>query len=210
VPDESPAAFEERVGKTKYVKGDRTNPDDLAALAKAHDFDVIYDMNGREKTDTQPLADAYKGRVDHFVYMSSAGVYLKSDLMPHKETDAVDPKSRHKGKLDTENYLSEIDMPFTSIRPTYIYGPQNYNPLEEYFFHRVVADRPVVVPGHGQHLTGLGHVKDLATAMAQVIGRAHAKGQVRGGGGREGGRIGRVICYRVSISFSLLTLLSIH
>jgi len=166
------------VGKTKYVKGDRTNPDDLAALAKAHDFDVIYDMNGREKTDTQPLADAYKGRVDHFVYMSSAGVYLKSDLMPHRETDAVDPKSRHVGKLDTENYLREIDMPFTSIRPTYIYGPQNYNPLEEYFFHRVVADRPVVVPGHGQHLTGLGHVKDLATAMAQVIGRAHAKGQV--------------------------------
>jgi hypothetical protein len=32
--------------------------------------------------------------------------------------------------------------------------------------------------GHGQHLTGLGHVKDLATAMAQVIGREQAKGQV--------------------------------
>jgi hypothetical protein len=36
---------------------------DLAALAKAHEFDVIYDMNGRELSDTKPLADAYKGRV---------------------------------------------------------------------------------------------------------------------------------------------------
>lgn len=38
-------------------------PQDLAALGKAHDFDVIYDMNGRELADTKPLADAYKGRV---------------------------------------------------------------------------------------------------------------------------------------------------
>jgi hypothetical protein len=28
-------------------------------------------------------------------------------------------------------------MPFTSIRPTYIYGPLNYNPLEEWFFERL-------------------------------------------------------------------------
>jgi nucleoside-diphosphate-sugar epimerase len=168
VPGESKEAFEARIAKTTFVQGDRTNPDDLAALAKAHDFDVIYDMNGREMTDTKPLADAYKGRVDHFVYMSSAGVYLKSDQMPHIETDPVDPKSRHKGKFETETYLAEAGLPFTSIRPTYIYGPQNYNPLEEYFFNRVDNGRPIIVPGHGDHLTGLGHVEDLAVAMAQV------------------------------------------
>ena len=38
-------------------------------------------------------------------------------------------KSRHKGKLETEAYLKQIGIPFTSIRPTYIYGPMNYNPL---------------------------------------------------------------------------------
>ena len=40
-----------------------------------------------------------------YIYCSSAGVYLKSDQMPHRETDATDVKSRHKGKLDTESYL---------------------------------------------------------------------------------------------------------
>eukprot|EP00983_Pelagomonas_calceolata_P007075 230511-Pelagomonas_calceolata.AAC.2 len=31
-----------------------------------------------------------------FIYCSSAGVYLKSDQMPHREEDATDLKSRHK------------------------------------------------------------------------------------------------------------------
>ena len=39
-------------------------------------------------------------------------------------------------------------------------------------------DRPVCIPGHGQHLTGLGHVEDLAVAMANVIGKDVAKGKI--------------------------------
>jgi nucleoside-diphosphate-sugar epimerase len=49
--------------------------------------------------------------------------------MPHFEEDAEDVKRRQKGKLETETYLKQIGIPFTSVRPTYIYGPQNYNPL---------------------------------------------------------------------------------
>ena len=41
----------------------------------------------------------------------------------------MDENSRHKGKLDTERYLAQSGIPFTAIRPTYIYGPMNYNPL---------------------------------------------------------------------------------
>jgi len=115
---------------------------------------------------------------EHFVYMSSAGVYKKSLAMPHTEGDDEDPKSRHKGKLETEAMLRARGVPFTSIRPTYIYGPLNYNPLEEWFFTRLDAGKPVCIPGHGQHLTGLGHVKDLAVAMAQIIGREHTKGKI--------------------------------
>lgn len=35
------------------------------------------------------------------------------------------------GKLDTETMLSRSGVPYTSIRPVYIYGPLNYNPVEE-------------------------------------------------------------------------------
>ncbi|HEY9619272.1 MAG TPA: NAD-dependent epimerase/dehydratase family protein, partial [Crinalium sp.] len=82
------------------------------------------------------------------------------------------------GKFETEAYLADQGVPFTSIRPVYIYGPQNYNDLEAWFFDRIVRDRPVPVPANGLHLTQLGHVKDLAASMAAVLGNEKAIGQI--------------------------------
>ena len=58
---------------------------------KDQKFDVIYDMNGREAADTAPLADMFNGKVEHFIYMSSAGVYKKSLMMPHQEVSYIGP-----------------------------------------------------------------------------------------------------------------------
>jgi nucleoside-diphosphate-sugar epimerase len=160
------------------IQGDRTDAADLKAKLSGEKFDAIFDNNGRELSDTQPLAEIFQGQIEHFIYMSSAGVYLKSDQMPHVEGDAVDPKSRHKGKHETESYLAAERIPFTAIRPTYIYGPQNYNDLEAWFFDRIARDRPIPIPGHGQHFTQFGHVQDLAHAMANVLGNAAAIGQI--------------------------------
>lgn len=160
------------------IHGDRTDAAQLKEKLSGESFDAVFDNNGRERSDTQPLAEIFQGKVKHFIYVSSAGVYLKSDQMPHIEGDAIDPKSRHKGKFETETYLQETGMPFTSIRPVYIYGPQNYNPLEAWFFDRIVRDRPIPVPGNGQHITQLGHCADLAHAMAAVLGNEKAIGQI--------------------------------
>ncbi len=157
---------------------DRTNPDALKSALSGQSFDAIFDNNGRELAHTQPLADMYKGKLQHYVYVSSAGVYAKSDQMPHTEGDAVDPNSRHKGKFHTEDYLTEQGIPFTAIRPVYIYGPQNYNPLEQWFFDRLTRDQPLPIPGSGMALTHLGHCEDLATAMVAVLGNAKAIGQI--------------------------------
>lgn len=56
---------------------------------------VVYDMNGREASDVEPVLAAV-GDVEQYIFCSSAGVYLKSDQMPHREEDSTDPKSRHK------------------------------------------------------------------------------------------------------------------
>jgi UDP-glucose 4-epimerase len=166
------------VAGVKQIHGDRTSADRLKEKLSAENFDAVFDNNGRELSDTQPLAEIFQGRVQHFVYMSSAGVYLRSDLMPHIEGDAIDPKSRHKGKYETEADLQQQGLPWTAIRPTYIYGPQNYNDLEAWFFDRIVRDRPIPIPGNGLHFTQFGHVKDLARAMAAVLGNQQAVGQI--------------------------------
>ena len=203
---ETDEEFDARVKATTFITGDRKDVADMSnKLKAAGDFEVVYDLGGREREDTEPLVDALCGpdsTVKHFVYMSSAGVYKPSspNFLPYNEDSDVDAeKSRHKGKLHTEDMLRERGVPFTSIRPTYIYGPLNYNPIEGYFFGRLDCPNPsekgadsadsstsaitstmypICIPGHGQHLTGLGHVEDLATAMAQVIGRPQCIGQV--------------------------------
>ncbi len=162
----------------QQIKGDRTDPSQLKDKLSQEQFDAVFDNNARELSDTQPLTEIFKDKVKHFVYMSSAGVYLKSDQLPHIEGDPIDPKSRHKGKHETEAYLSQLRLPWTSIRPTYIYGPQNYNDLEAWFFDRIVRDRPIPIPGNGMHITQFGHCKDLARAMAAVLGNETAIGQI--------------------------------
>lgn len=135
-------------------------------------------MNGREADEAQIMLDAVPD-IDQYIFCSSAGVYLKSDQMPHREDDAVDPKSRHKarmlalvdmacawalspasskaetllrprqGKLNTEDLLDKSGVNWTSVRPVYIYGPLNYNPVEEWFFQRIAEGRPIPVPNSG-------------------------------------------------------------
>ncbi|MGF1491744.1 MAG: NAD-dependent epimerase/dehydratase family protein [Microcoleaceae cyanobacterium] len=162
----------------QQIHGDRTDPEQIRAKLAQENFDAIFDNNGRKLADTQALADLFQDRVQHFVYVSSVGVYAQSDQMPHREGDPIDPKSRHIGKHETETYLATTNLPWTSIRPAYIYGPLNYNPLESWFFDRIVAKRPIPIPGHGLHLTQLGHVQDLAQAMVAVLGNKTAIGQI--------------------------------
>ena len=166
------------VSGIQEIHGDRTNASQLREKLASEKFDAIFDNNGRKLSDTKPLVEIFQGQLKCFVYMSSAGVYLKSEQMPHMEGDAIDPKSRHLGKYETETELANLGLPWTSIRPTYIYGPQNYNDLEAWFFERIVRDRPIPIPGNGLHITQLGHVKDLAMAMVNILGNDKAIGQI--------------------------------
>lgn len=162
----------------KQIHGDRKNADQLKSQLSGESFDAIFDNNGRELSDTQPLVEIFNGQVKHFVYVSSAGVYLPTEQMPHREGDPVDPKSRHKGKHHTEAYLQESGIPWTSVRPCYIYGPQNYNDLEAWFFDRIVRERPLPIPGNGKYITQFGHIQDLAVAMASILGNETAIGKI--------------------------------
>ena len=70
------------------------------------------------------------------------------------------------GKLDTEKLLTDKGITFTSVRPVYIYGPLNYNPVEEWFFHRIKAGRPIPVPNSGQQVS-LVSMCTLGTRLQQ-------------------------------------------
>ena len=162
----------------KQIQGDRKDAAQLKEKLAGESFDAIFDNNGRELSDTQPLVEIFNGKLKHFIYVSSAGVYLPTTQMPHREGDSVDPNSRHKGKHHTEAYLADSGIPWTSVRPCYIYGPQNYNDLEAWFFDRLVRNRPIPIPGNGRFMTQFGHIQDLAIAMASILGNDAAIGKI--------------------------------
>ena len=177
IPDDTDASYAAYAAAVKHIACDRKDEAGLKAAIADQGFQVVYDLNGREAAEAVPILDALPG-LEQYIFCSSAGVYLKTDEPPHVEGDALDPKSRHVGKKDTEELLAARGVNFTSIRPVYIYGPLNYNPVEEWFFHRIAAGRPIPIPGSGLQVTQLGHVQDLADAFVAVLGNPAAAGQV--------------------------------
>ena len=152
-----------------HLCGDRRTAEGLAAL-QGRSFDVIVDSSGRTLDDSRAVIERTGAPSHRFLYVSSAGVYADSELWPLNEDSSTDPQSRHSGKLDTEAWLTAEKISFTSFRPTYIVGAGNYNPVESWFFDRIVHGRPVPLPGDGSTITQLGHVNDLASAMALSLG----------------------------------------
>lgn len=177
IPDDTDATFKSYTDAIKHIAVDRKDESAVKEKLSSGGFEVVYDLNGREAAEAGIILDALP-HLEQYIFCSSAGVYKKSDEMPHREVDEGDPKSRHKGKLDTENLLNQRGVNWTSLRPVYIYGPLNYNPVEEWFFHRIKAGRPILVPNSGLQVTQLGHVKDLATAFVKVLGNKAATKQV--------------------------------
>ena len=149
--------------------GDRQDDSALEQL-RGRSFEVVIDSSGRTLADSQKVIERTGAPSHRFLYVSSAGVYAGSDTWPLDEQSPLDPQSRHAGKAETEAWLMREGIPFTSFRPTYIVGPGNYNPVERWFFDRIVNERPVPLPGDGTTITQVGHVEDLAEAMARSLG----------------------------------------
>jgi pyruvate formate-lyase activating enzyme-like uncharacterized protein len=59
----------------------------------------------------------------------------------------------------------------------YIYGPLNYNPVEEFFFHRLKAGRPICVPGSGMQVRA---VKVCSMYMCRLCSVHADRGHVGG------------------------------
>ncbi len=167
-----------------HIKGDRKS-DDILKL-KGQKFDVIIDSSGRKLQDTQSVISVTGFPLSRLIYISSAGVYATNNQLPLDETSPIDLESRHIGKVNTEKWLLQEGIPFTSFRPTYIYGPLNYNPIEKWFFDRIKYSRPIPIPGNGETITQLGHVSDLAEAISLSLQSELAINQIYNCSGKKG------------------------
>ena len=123
-------SYERDLANCKVVTADlgaNLSPDDLQQLLGDDvSFDFVFDnfSKGPEGT-AQACADlaASSWKVQLYIYVSSAGVYLPGTTFPMPETTPVKESA---GQVQFEAYCSdEKKLPFVSFRPQYIYGPKS-------------------------------------------------------------------------------------
>ena len=170
---------------TNLIKGDRNDIESILKI-KNKKYDVIYDISGRELEQTKLLIQNVADSFQRYIYVSSAGVYKENYELPLSEESPLDYQSRHKGKFETENWLIEQKVPFTSFRPTYIYGPGNYNNIENWFFERLFHLKNIPIPGDGSLITQLGHVSDLSDVMIKCLNFEKSKNNIYNCSGEKG------------------------
>jgi nucleoside-diphosphate-sugar epimerase len=168
----------------KTIAGDRKDHAGLKERLKGHRFDGVFDITYAPTLDDDvaALVATLEGQ-PHIIFISTGRVYDHGLPIPYSEET---PRSLYWGeyarhKITSEDLLFERYRkgggPITIVRPTHVMGPLNTRNNETFFMDRIARGRPVLVPGHGGWLRQFGHVEDLATAMAAVLGNPKSHGQ---------------------------------
>ncbi|CAI0448909.1 unnamed protein product [Linum tenue] len=148
------------------------DPPEIGKVLAGETFDVVLDNNGKDLDAVRPVADwAKETGVKQFLFISSAGIYLPTEEPPHVEGDAVKGSAGHVG---VEKYMAETFSNWASFRPQYMIGSGNNKDCEEWFFDRIVRNRPVPIPGSGMQLTNISHAKDLSSMLTLAVEKPEA------------------------------------
>jgi len=113
--------------------------------------------------------------VSQFLYVSSAGLYERSDEVPLVEGDAEKASAGHVG---VEALLKSQKAPASIFRPIYILGERSAKPIyAEYFFDRLTRGRPIPLPESGDQFASLTSATDVASMIACAVGNPKAHGE---------------------------------
>jgi len=161
-----------------------------AALTPHRDaFDAVFDNTAFVPADIQPMLDLFRGRVRHYVFTSSQAVYRRSFVQPLRESfrrhapdDTDSRKAYGVGKVQCEDLLLRAwqadGFPATWLRVGHTMGPRSPQPTRDpFFFARLEAGRPILIPGDGFAALSLVHIADVARLMAALLGNPSVAGQ---------------------------------
>lgn len=136
---------------------------DTAAVRSALDgtrFDVVYDNvydweRGTTAEQVAAAAMATAKGLRRYVFTSSVAVYQAGGDYP-EDVDLVPsdhPNPYGANKADTERALfalgREQGIPVATLRPAFVYGEHNPIEREAFFWDRLRAERPIIIPGDG-------------------------------------------------------------
>ncbi|MEJ2008569.1 MAG: NAD-dependent epimerase/dehydratase family protein [Acidobacteriota bacterium] len=147
-------------------------------------FDIAYDWErGTTGQQVEATATAIPGDLSRYIFMSSVAAY--GEGLNHVEDDPLAPESHPidyvRNKAASEQALfrlhRESGFPAVTLRPPFVYGPENPFYREAFFWDRIRLDRPVIVPGNGDTLMQFVYVHDLVEACLAALESPVAPGR---------------------------------
>jgi nucleoside-diphosphate-sugar epimerase len=72
---------------------------------------------------------------------------------------------------------AQSGLPLVTFRPPFVYGPRNNFYREQFFWDRLRAGRPIIIPGDGHRLMQFVYVNDLVAAMIRSMEEPRAVGE---------------------------------
>jgi nucleoside-diphosphate-sugar epimerase len=150
--------------KVKNIMADRNDGQAMKAALAGKKFDVVFDnVYDWERGTTAGHVEASVRALTmlslpRYVFMSSVAAY--GDGLNHHEGDALAPDDAPelytRNKAMSERALfrlhQRIGLPVVTLRPPFVYGPGNNLYREAFFWDRLRANRPIILPGDGRRL----------------------------------------------------------
>src|SRR5689334_14742814 len=178
--------FGSRVGE---IQCDRNDVRAVREALRDCRFDVVYDnvydwQRGTSADQVSAAAiAAASGSLRAYVFTSSVAVYGEGG--EHDESGplvaADHPNAYAAQKAESERMLFDLHrhhgIPIATIRPTFIYGPHNAFDREAFFWDRIGAGRPIIVPEDGSRTMQWVHVRDVARAAVRAAGDRRSIGR---------------------------------
>ena len=170
----------------------RCDRNDISLVSEAlaeRDFEVVYDnvydwQRGTTAEQVTAAAQGCKG-LKRYVFTSSVAAY--GDAHEVDEDAPLAPPSHSddyvRNKAESERALFDLHVessfPIVTLRPPYIYGPENPFYREAFFWDRLLAAQPIIIPGDGARLMQFVHADDFARASIlaaesdKAVGRSY-------------------------------------
>ena len=174
----------------REVHCDRNDPDAIRKVMREGRYELVFDnvydwQRGTTAEQVEAAAAACGDQLQRYVFTSSCAAY--GEGLDHHEDDPLAPPDHAdaycRNKANTERMFfrlhRERDLPVVTLRPPFLYGPENPFYREQFSWDRMLAGRPIILPGDGTRLMQFVHVEDYADAAIAAtendaaIGRAY-------------------------------------
>lgn len=173
------------------IRCDRHQVDAMEASLPSVPWHAVVDFCGYTAFDIAALLSVLPAHaLGHYMFISTASVYARTHDLPVTETTALLPAlisdpdpamqyalNKRLAEVELETMCTEMQVPWTILRPAFVYGRYNYAPRESYFFDLIDAGQPVVLPRKALSLFSCVAVEDVARACIACLESIPPKGQ---------------------------------